>query len=174
MFMEDHRNAVAVLKNSFPIPDSKPENFSTSLLWVVSGMTTLTKVNIYAYVHNIIHAYVYNASHSCTDYMYLPHIHTCIHCGVWCNGLGHKRTDSKVQYMCNDFVAVLYSILFRNGTVQVLFIPYLSPRWVWLMRLPWARHWKPSPSVPALFSALPQSLASMRMILMYWRVSHSQ
>ena len=53
MFMEDHRNAVAVLKNSFPIPDSKPENFSTSLLWVVSGMTTLTKVNIYAYVHKI-------------------------------------------------------------------------------------------------------------------------
>ena len=45
MFIEDNRNAVAVLKNPTPVPDAKPENFSTSLLWVVSGTTSLTKVN---------------------------------------------------------------------------------------------------------------------------------
>ena len=44
MFMEDNRNAVAVLKNPTPVPDSKPDNFSTSLVWVVSGVTSLTKV----------------------------------------------------------------------------------------------------------------------------------
>jgi hypothetical protein len=44
VFMEDHRNAVAVLKSSTPLPDAKSENFSTSLVWVVSGATSLTKV----------------------------------------------------------------------------------------------------------------------------------
>ena len=44
MFLEDNRNAVAVLKSATPLPDAKPDNFSTSLIWVVSGATSLTKV----------------------------------------------------------------------------------------------------------------------------------
>jgi hypothetical protein len=44
MFMEDNRNAVAVLKSSTPQPDAKSDSFSTSLVWVVSGATNLTKV----------------------------------------------------------------------------------------------------------------------------------
>ena len=45
MFIEDNRNAVAVLKSSTPQPDAKPDNFSTSLVWVVSGATSITKVH---------------------------------------------------------------------------------------------------------------------------------
>ena len=45
MFMEDNRNAVAVLKSSTPQPDAKSDNFSTSLVWVVSGATSITKVH---------------------------------------------------------------------------------------------------------------------------------
>ena len=50
MFMEDNCNTVAVLKNPTIVSDSKQTDFSTSLLWVVSGTTSLTKVRQLAYI----------------------------------------------------------------------------------------------------------------------------